>query len=94
MQNRLKNNFLIKIALALVAVFCFIQLISMQFEYNELRAEKSQIEADIAKNKEILFRLQNDLSKPFDDNYVIRVAREKLNMRLCEEIVFYSDVVK
>ena len=31
--------------------------------------------------------------RQFDDEYIIKIAREKLNLRLPEEIVYYNNLI-
>ena len=35
---------------------------------------------------------RNRLDQTIDDDYIIKVAREKLDLHLPEEIVFYNDI--
>ncbi len=74
-----------------MAAFCIIMLISANAEREELMAQREALQEEIDRCRENILSMENDLSKPYDDEYIIRVAREKLNMRLPEEIVFITD---
>ena len=50
------------------------------------------LRAAIADTEQNIEALQDQLEAPFDDDYVIRIAREKLNLSLPQEIIFYNDL--
>ncbi len=91
MLEMISENLIFKIAVGLFAVLCIISIFSFNTEKQELLAQKAELEEQIACREEEILSMENDLSKPYDDDYVIRIAREKLNMRLPEEIVFITD---
>lgn len=75
-------------------LFCAVTIIQMQFEFNSLKAEKDKIEAEIKKYELKIDELEARLEEDFDTEYIMRIAREKLNFRLPEEIIFYNDLSK
>lgn len=93
-MNRWQNNIFVKSAFFLMAVFCLITIVSLQMRYNTLQEQKMQIMNELSSINEQIAELQNALDTPFDDDYIIKIAREKLNLRLPEEIVFYNDLTK
>ena len=78
--------------MAMVAVFCIMTLLSSNAERDELRAKQEKLEEVIAGYNEEILSLENDLEAPFDDAYVMKVARKKLNMRMPDEIVYYTNI--
>ncbi len=75
-------------------VFCTVTIIKMQFEFNDLKDDKASVEEEI-KNYELkIDELQARLEEDFDTEYIMRIAREKLNFRLPEEVIFYNDLSK
>ena len=92
MFEAIMENIFFKVALAITAVFCVMTLFSANAESEELRAERDRLEALISDYNEEILSLENDLAAPIDDDYIIRAARRKLNMRLPEEIVFITNV--
>lgn len=88
----LKNNLFVKLALCVVALFSVITIVSLQLQYNDLKAQHSALRAEIAAAEERIEEVKETLDMPFDDEYVIKIAREKLNLRLPEEVVFYNDL--
>ena len=75
-------------------LFCAVTIIQMQFEFNSLKEEKDKIEAEIKKYELKIDELEARLEEDFDTEYIMRIAREKLNFRLPEEIIFYNDLSK
>lgn len=89
-----KNNVFLRTSLFLLVVFCIVAIVTLQLEYNRLRIKRDALMDEISQAEERVNSLEEALDAPFDDDYVIKVAREKLNYRLPEEIVFYNDLVK
>jgi len=66
----------------------------MQFEFNELKEDKEQVEEQIKNYQLRIDELQAQLDEQFNTDYIMRVARDKLNYRLPDEIIFYNDLSK
>ena len=75
-------------------MFCTVTIIKMQFEFNSLKESKSAVEEQIKVYELKIDELQARLEEDFDTEYIMRIAREKLNFRLPEEIIFYNDLSK
>ena len=75
-------------------VFCTVTIIKMQFEFNTLKQDKVKVEEQIKEYELKVDELQAKLEEDFDTEYIMRIAREKLNFRLPEEIIFYNDLTK
>lgn len=89
-----KSNIFIKAATFVFIVFCTVTIVKMQFEFNNLKDDKAKVEEQI-KNYELkIDELQARLEEDFDTEYIMRIAREKLNFRLPEEVIFYNDLSK
>ena len=84
-------NFFVKAAILVLAAFCVVTIVRLQFEFNDLREQENELKAKIEASRDHIEEIQNDLDAPFDEEYIVRVAREKLNYYLPEEIIFYSD---
>ena len=65
----------------------------LQLEYNSLKMRRDVLAAEIQATSERIEMLQTTLDTPFDDEYIIKIAREKLNLRLPEEIVYYNNLI-
>ena len=88
-----KNNVFVKAAVVVLVVFCLVMIVSMQIEYNELRARRDVLLAELDAINVRIQTVQSALNAPFDEEYIIKIAREKLNLRLPEEVVFYNDLI-
>ena len=86
------NNAFVRVAFIVVVLIMSLSTLSLVLDGNRLRTEKEALQSQIAEVTENIDRLQNTLNTPFDYEYIVRVAREKLNYRLPEEIVFYNDL--
>lgn len=87
-----KGNRLVKIAAVVFIVFCCVVTLKLRLDYNDINAEKAQLNAQIREltesNEEIRYRLE----LPFDKEYIMGVARRKLNLHTKDEIIFYTDM--
>ena len=60
-------------------------------QYNEAEEKKQEKEAYMIELKNEIQKLEYMLEAPLDDEFKIRIAREKLGMCFPDEIIFYSD---
>jgi len=89
-----KTNFLLKTAFVVFILFCLVTIVKLQFDFNELSDRRADLLLEVDAINERIAALQDTLNTPFDEEYIIKIAKEKLNMRLPEEIVFYNDINK
>jgi len=87
-----KNSVMLRVTMFILVLFFVFMIVHLQMEYNTLKARRTALEAEIAAAEDRIAALNSALESPFDDDYVVKVAREKLNLRLPEEIVFYNDL--
>lgn len=59
--------------------------------YNENQEKIDEKDAYVIELKNEIQRLEYMLDAPLDDEFKIRIAREKLGMCFPDEIIFYSD---
>ena len=83
---------LIKSFIALLLVFSVVFFIWSVMQYNKTMEEKAEKEAYIEQLKDEIEELEYLVEMPLDDNYKIRIAREKLGMCFPDEIIFYTDL--
>ena len=83
-----------KAVIATFMVFCVFTIVKMQFELNELKKNRLRLESQIAEAELRYEQLEEEYSQPFDEEYIVKVAREKLGYRLPGEIIFYNDLAK
>lgn len=75
-------------ALLTVSVILFAASI---VKYDELQREKAALEKERDALQTEVEELRYLLDCPVDFDYIVRVAREKLNLHLPDEIVYYND---
>ena len=59
-------------------------------KYNDIMEQKKEKEAYIVELNDDIDRLEYLVDAPLDDQYKIRVAREKLGMCFPDEIIFHT----
>ncbi len=86
-----KINLIVKVFLALLLVFSLVFFLWCLMQYNEAMDTKSEKAEYVAQLKGDIQRLQYMVDAPLDDEFKIRIAREKLGMCFPDEIIFYGD---
>ena len=89
-----KKSLLVSVSKAFIAflfVFAVIFFLWSVMKYNKIMDEKAEKEAYIEQLEEEIDELEYLVEMPLDDNYKIRIAREKLGMCFPDEIIFYTD---
>ena len=81
----------IAVSVCVLFVASFITLVSNIIEYNELCDKKEQLEQNIYDCKEDIEELEYWIKAPMDDEYIMKFAREKLELFRADEIVFTND---
>ena len=61
-------------------------------KYNRIQDEKKDKEIYIKQLSEKIDELEYLVDMPINDEYKIRVARERLGMCFADEIIFYTDI--
>ncbi len=85
-----KLNIAVRIFLGLLLIFAVIFFLWSLMQYNEAMAQKAEKEAYIAELKDDIQQLEYMVDAPLDDEFKIRIAREKLGMCFPDEIIFYG----
>ncbi len=89
MRSIFRNMFVRICMLVLLAAF-IIMFVSLHLKQNDLLQKAARLDGEIAQMHETINELQAEIDRPFDDDYVAEIAREKLGLRYPQEIVFYS----
>lgn len=92
MQNW-KNSGFFRVLIFTFMIIGVVSIVKLQLEYNSLKMRRDVLAAEIQATSERIEMLQTTLDAPFDDEYIIKIAREKLNLRLPEEIVYYNNLI-
>lgn len=92
-MHRLKNSGFFRMIIFVMMIVGVVSIVKLQLEYNSLKVRRDALLAEIQNTGERIEMLQSSLDTPFDDDYIIKIAREKLNLRLPEEIVYYNNLM-
>ena len=82
------REIVITVAICLLLVVSIITFVSKLVEYNELQAKKSELEEKVESYKNSIEELEYWLEAPMDDDYIMKFAREKLDLFRPDEIIF------
>ncbi len=93
-MKKINSNILKKTAFIIFTVFCTVTIVKLQLDYNQLKNEKELLTNQRDAMQDNIVELQNTIDMPFNDEYVIKIAKQKLNLRLPEEIVFFNDLTE
>lgn len=91
---KIKMNFFVKAAIFTFICFCLISIINLQFELNELKKSNVSLNNKIESYSDNIEQITEQLALPYDNEYIERVARDKLNYRMPDEIIFFNDLIK
>ena len=88
-----KGKIPIVVGIFLVLLFSFSVVFGLWslMRYNELKEEAVQLEIDIRELNNDIQQLRYMVEAPLDDEFKIRIAREKLGMCFPDEIIFYGN---
>lgn len=93
MKSR-KTGVATKLAIVVFAIFTLVTVFKLKIELDELGREYTQLESQIKEKESYIKMLKNRLeaASDLDDSYVEEIAKDKLNLVLPEEIIFYNDI--
>ena len=92
-MRRWKNSGFFRVMIFAMMIVGVVSIVKLQLEYNSLKVRRDALITEIENTGERIEMLQSSLDMPFDDEYIIKIAREKLNLRLPEEIVYYNNLI-
>ncbi|MBE6672892.1 MAG: hypothetical protein E7599_05165 [Ruminococcaceae bacterium] len=69
-------------------VFSIVMIVQLQQQFGELEVKHAQLKQQIDDYEERIAELQYELDRPLDNEYIIEIARKKLNYHLPDEIIF------
>ena len=70
-----RTNIFVRLAVIIVIIVCLITILKLQIQFNKLNEEKKLLQAQVDDYVEDIEELKAEIERPFDDEYVIRVAR-------------------
>lgn len=91
-MKKKETSFIVKLAVFSAAVFAVITMVRLQLKYNDYKYEREQLRAEVDELQDRVDELQEIADADPDRDYIVDVAKEKLNLRLPEEVIFYNDL--
>ncbi|MEE0970515.1 MAG: hypothetical protein U0M06_14190 [Clostridia bacterium] len=83
-------NIFVRCAVAVFVVASIFSAIGLLMRYNDYRNKIDELEIKRSEYAERIERIEYELGCEFDDEYVIRIAKEKLNLCMPSEAVYYN----
>ena len=90
-DRKSKVNMIVRIFLGFLLVFAIVYFLWSLMQYNDAMKTKEEKQAYVESLKDEIQRLEYMVDAPLDDEFKIRVAREKLGMCFPDEIIFYGE---
>lgn len=88
--HKSKAYTVIRVFLILLLVFSVVYFLWSLMQYNEAMEKKAEKQEYVAQLRDDIQRLEYMVDAPLDDEFKIRIAREKLGMCFPDEIIFYA----
>lgn len=82
---------LLRLMLALLLTVAVVLFLTSLLKYGELQREREMLEKERDALTLEVEELRYLIDCPVDYDYIVRVAREKLNLHLPDEMVYYND---
>lgn len=93
-MQKWKNSGFFRVLIFAMMIIGIVSVVRLQLDYNSLKIRRDALAEEIQATTERIEMLETTLDAPFDDEYIIKIAREKLNLRLPEEIVYYNNLTQ
>ena len=90
-DRKSKVNMIVHIFLGFLLVFAVVYFLWSLMQYNDAMKTKEEKQAYVESLKDEIQRLEYMVDAPLDDEFKIRIAREKLGMCFPDEIIFYGE---
>lgn len=90
-DRKSKVNMIVRIFLGFLLVFAIVYFLWSLMQYNDAMKTKEEKQAYVESLKDEIQRLEYMVDAPLDDEFKIRIAREKLGMCFPDEIIFYGE---
>ena len=90
-DRKSKVNMIVRIFLGFLLVFAIVYFLWSLMQYNDAMKTKEEKQAYVESLRDEIQRLEYMVDAPLDDEFKIRIAREKLGMCFPDEIIFYGE---
>ena len=88
------QNIFVRVAAAAVLLFLAGWIVRLNAKANDLVEQREELAREVDEYAEKVEELEDQLARPYDDEYIKNVAREKLGLRMPDEIIFYNELIK
>ena len=82
------RSIIITAAVCLLIIVALINFVTQVAKFNELQAQKEKLLEEKYETENNIEELEYWLGAPMDDDYIMKFAREKLELYRADEIVF------
>ena len=90
MRKPFEMNIVVRVAVTFFVVASLVISVRTLVKYNDFREKINRLEAKKEEYSDNIERLKYELSCDIDDEYVIKIAKEKLNLCMPDEVVYYN----
>lgn len=90
MRKTFEMNIVVRVAVTFFVVASLVISVRTLVKYNDFREKINRLEVKKEEYSDNIERLKYELSCDIDDEYVIKIAREKLNLCMPDEVVYYN----
>ena len=91
-EHRLGLSMLLRIALGVVVIVSLVISVSSVMRFNELEEQKAALEEQIKEKDKEIGELRYLVDAPMDDEYIARIAQERLGLEFPDEKQYYNDL--
>jgi cell division protein FtsB len=84
-------SMLTRLALAVVVIASLVICITSLMRYNKLEEDRAELQAQIDAYDKDIAEKEYLIDARIDDNYIIRIARDRLGLFFPDEIVHFND---
>ena len=87
------SNIIIKLGAIIFVIIGIFTVARLEMIYNDIETTRRELEQQYLHNQELIEELERELGAEFNNDYVIKIAKEKLNLCMPEEVIFYNDLI-
>ena len=92
-MHRVKKAYrstVVRIAVLSMAILFTVVFTALQLQKNDLDSQVELLESKISAMNEVIYSLEADIARPFDEEYIAEIAHEQLGLCYPQEIIFFS----
>ena len=90
-KKQFSLSLLMRVSLAVVVLASILIFANSVMRYNKLMEQQKALETQLADYRELREELQELLNSDMDRDYIIRIAKEQLDLYFPDEEIYYND---